>query len=74
MVAQNTHVEELPDHLCLNRPWKRCNNSMTGGLEFLSKPPEFESDFAPEAKLQIMSSRWLITPENFMSLRMTGYR
>ena len=61
LVVQDTHVEELPDHLWLNRPWKRGNNPMTASLEFLSKHPEFENDVALEAKLQITCARngWL---------------
>jgi cephalosporin hydroxylase len=61
LIVQDTHVEELPDQLWKDRPWKRGDNPMTASLAFLARHPEFENDAALEAKLQITCARngWL---------------
>jgi cephalosporin hydroxylase len=61
LIVQDTHVEELPDSLWQNRPWKRGDNPMTAALKFVAEDSAFVNDAALEAKLQITCARngWL---------------
>jgi cephalosporin hydroxylase len=51
LVVFDTIVEEMPDELSAERPWKRGNSPKTAVHEFLATHPEFEIDTGLEAKL-----------------------
>jgi len=52
-VVFDTIVEDMPDDMFPNRPWKPGNNPKTAVWEFLKSHPEFEIDAEIPQKLQI---------------------
>lgn len=61
LVVQDTHVDELPDALWKDRPWKAGNSPMSAVKSFLAEDNGFEVDLEIEAKLMITCARngWL---------------
>jgi len=55
-VVFDTGIEDLPDHLCSDRPWGKGNNPKTAVWEFLKNHDEFEIDKEIEWKLLIHSA------------------
>lgn len=55
-VVFDTGIEDLPDHLCSNRPWGKGNNPKTAVWEFLKSHNEFLIDKEMEWKLLIHSA------------------
>lgn len=52
-IVYDTVIEDTPDHLCADRPWKRGNSPKTAVLEYLGKNSDFEVEQSIEHKLQI---------------------
>jgi len=52
-VVFDTLLEDMPDSLIHNRPWKKGNNPKTAVHEWLKTHPEFEIDKDIDNKLLI---------------------
>ena len=52
-VVFDSNIEDLPDSLFTNRPWKKGNNPKTAIWEYLKSHPEFQIDESIQNKLLI---------------------
>jgi len=53
LVVFDTLVEDMPDDLIVDRPWKKGNNPKTAVREFLKTNSRFDVDMDLESKLLI---------------------
>jgi len=53
LIVYDTIVEQMPDDMYPNRPWRRGDNPLTAVREFLAQNPDFEVDREVENKLLI---------------------
>jgi len=61
LVVFDTLIEDMPDDLILDRPWRKGNNPKTAVFEFLQQNSRFEIDKDIEAKLLIT-----VAPDGFL--------